>query len=145
MTTPTERNIERAAEAWRLMFEFLMRSAPQRLRSQQDHGLTPNDSRALFLLDKDGKPIGMLAREWGCDPSTATWLVDRLERANLAERVPSPDDRRVKLVRVTEKGTGTMKELMGSYHRPPPEMAHLSPHDVDEVIRIFSKLHAHVC
>jgi DNA-binding MarR family transcriptional regulator len=143
MTMSTDDSIERAAEAWRLMFEFLMRSAPQRLRSQQKHGLTPNDSRALFSLDKDGKPIGMLAREWGCDPSTATWLVDRLERTNLAERVPSPDDRRVKLVRVTDKGTETIKDLMAAYHQPPPEMARLSQHDLDEVVRILTKLHTH--
>lgn len=142
MSKPPDHNIERAAKAWRLMLEFLMRSAPQRLRSQQKLGLTPNDSRALFSLDKAGKPIGMLAREWVCDPSTATWLADRLERAGLAERVPLAGDRRVKLVRVTKKGAATMKQLMAAYHQPPAEMTDIPSHDLDEVIRIFSKLHA---
>ena len=124
------------------MFEFLMRSAPQRLQSQQDHGLTPNDSRALFSLDQEGKPAGMLAREWGCDPSTATWLVDRLERAGLAVREASSSDRRVKLVRATEKGMTTKTELMVAYHQPPPELSKLSDRDQDALIAILGKLQA---
>ncbi|OVZ62372.1 MULTISPECIES: MarR family winged helix-turn-helix transcriptional regulator [unclassified Pigmentiphaga] len=129
-----------AADAWKLMFDFLMKSAPQRLESQQKHGLTPNDSRALFSLDKAGKPVGTLAREWGCDPSTATWLVDRLERAGLAERVPSPDDRRVKLVRVTRRGTETLQDLMAAYQRPPAEMSRLSRDELAALVGILGKL-----
>jgi DNA-binding MarR family transcriptional regulator len=129
-----------ASEAWRLMFDFLMRSAPQRFEVQQRHGLTPNDSRALFSLDADGKPIGALAREWGCDPSTATWLVDRLERSGLADRFASSDDRRVKLVRATKKGIATKNDLQSAYHRPPAEIARLSPSDLNVLIRICRKL-----
>ena len=133
----------RAAEAWRLMFDFLMRSAPERLEVQRTHGLTPNDSRALFTLDREeGRPIGMLAREWGCDPSTATWLVNRLERSGLAERLASPGDRRVKLVRLTAKGAAAREALMEAYHRPPREVAGLPARDLDELITIFRKLTA---
>jgi DNA-binding MarR family transcriptional regulator len=141
MTPPRDAS-NLADEAWRLMFNFLMGSAPQRLAAQQKYGLTPNDSRALFSLGADGKPIGALAREWGCDPSTATWLVDRLERSGLADRIPSPSDRRVKLVRATEKGTETKTELLAAYHRPPPELASLSADDLEALVRIFGKLHA---
>ncbi|MGH6858978.1 MAG: MarR family winged helix-turn-helix transcriptional regulator [Phyllobacterium sp.] len=142
MTTAPDRTAEHAADAWQSMFDFLMRSAPQRLQSLQEHGLTPNDSRALFSLNREGRPIGALAREWGCDPSTATWLVDRLERAGLAERAASSTDRRVKLVRVTEKGTRTVADLMAAYHRPPPQMAKLSAQELDALIRIFARLNA---
>lgn len=142
MTTPPRDTPDLASEAWRSMFDFLVHSAPQRLEAQQRHGLTPNDSRALFSLDADGKPIGSLAREWGCDPSTATWLVDRLERSGLAERIASPGDRRVKLVRATEKGTATKSDLQAAYHRPPAEIAKLSSSDLDALIRICGKLNA---
>ncbi|GAA0505101.1 MarR family winged helix-turn-helix transcriptional regulator [Pigmentiphaga daeguensis] len=140
MTTSPDQPDASAADAWKLMFDFLMKSAPQRLESQQKHGLTPNDSRALFSLDKAGKPVGTLAREWGCDPSTATWLVDRLERAGLAERVPSPDDRRVKLVRVTRRGTETLQDLMAAYQRPPAEMSRLSRDELAALVGILGKL-----
>src|SRR5690242_18313955 len=64
--------------------------------------LTPNDARALWSLQLDqGRPIGELAREWECDPSNATFIVDRLETAGLAARKPHPSDRRVKLVSLT--------------------------------------------
>lgn len=140
MSAPSLDERDLAGDAWRLLFEFLMRSAPQRLAAQQKHGLTPNDSRALFSLDAAGKPIGALAREWGCDPSTATWLVDRLERLGLANRIASSSDRRVKLVRLTEKGMATKNDLQEAYHLPPAEMAKLSPGDLDELIHICRKL-----
>ena len=140
MTTPRRKAPDLATQAWGLMFDFLLRSAPQRLAAQQRHGLTPNDSRALFSLDTDGKPIGALAREWGSDPSTATWLVDRLERSGLAERIASPDDRRVKLVRATRKGIATKNDLQAAYHRPPAEIASLSSADLNALIRICRKL-----
>lgn len=126
-----------AAEAWRLMFGFLMRSAPERLLAQQERGLTPNDARALSSLIADDKPMGALAKEWTCDPSTATWLVDRLERAGLAARVASAADRRVKLVRATEKGRAIMQELMAAYHRPPAELARLAQGDLAELTRVL--------
>jgi DNA-binding MarR family transcriptional regulator len=140
MTTSPRNAPDLASQAWRLMFDFLMRSAPQRLEAQKSHGLTPNDSRALFSLGADGTPIGALAREWGCDPSTATWLVDRLERSGLADRVASPIDRRVKLVRASRKGLATKKALEAAYHRPPAEITRLSSGDLNALIRICRKL-----
>lgn len=140
MTQPPDENSGPAAEAWRLMFGFLMRSAPERLLAQQERGLTPNDSRALFSLLADDKPMGALAKEWTCDPSTATWLVDRLERAGLAGRVASAGDRRVKLVRATEKGRAVMQELMAAYHRPPAELTRLAQDDLAELARILRML-----
>ncbi|MER8714006.1 MarR family transcriptional regulator [Mesorhizobium sp. M1295] len=140
---PGQDRLQHATEAWRLMFDFLMRSAPDRLAIQQKLGLTPNDSRALFTLDKDvGKPIGALATQWHCDPSTATWLVDRLEQAGLAERVPSPSDRRVKRVKLTAKGAATIEELTREYHNPPAEMLALPRADLDQLIGLVRKLQA---
>jgi len=141
MAASPDRRTQSAAKAWRLMFDFLMRSAPERLESLHKRGLTPNDSRALFTLDEDhGRPIGALAREWGCDPSTATWLVDRLEKAGLAERRPSTEDRRVKLIRLTRKGATATKELMEEYCRPPPEIAALSRAELNALTTLLEKL-----
>jgi len=101
-----------ARDAWRALFDAFMLTLPERQAVQGEHGLTPNDSRALYSLDrKAGRPIGELAKQWNCDPSTATWVVDRLERAGLAERSPSPDDRRVKLVMLTAKGAKMIDAL----------------------------------
>ena len=108
------------------MFDVLMRSAPQRTHSLSSRGLTPNDSRALHALDAgEGLPMRSLAAAWDCDPSNATWIVDRLEALGLAERRAAPSDRRVKLVALTAKGQRTKAELMEEFYRPPAELAAL--------------------
>src|ERR1044072_3946178 len=102
-----------AAEAWRLMFELLMASSETRTASLARRGLTPNDSRGLWSLDTEkGRPIGELAREWRCDPSNATFIVSRLEKASYARREVSSEDGRVKLVFLTDRGAATRAELM---------------------------------
>ena len=127
-----------AREAWRSLFDAFMLTLPERQAVQGEHGLTPNDSRALYSLDrKAGRPIGTLAKQWNCDPSTATWVVDRLERAGLAERSPSPDDRRVKLVMLTAKGANMIDALDAVYMEPPPAMAGL---DADELAALKATL-----
>lgn len=138
--TPTRVLAERA---WRLMFDFLVRSAPRRTESLARRGLTPNDSRALFTLEaREGRPMRALAEAWACDPSNATWIVDRLEALSLAERRTVPEDRRVKLVVLTPKGERTRAELLAEFHRPPPEFAALDREDLERLERILTRLAA---
>lgn len=123
------------------MFEFLMRSAPARTRALARRGLTPNDSRALFTLDRhEGRRMRSLAEAWECDPSNATWIVDRLEKLGLAARRPMPHDRRVTLVVLTSKGARTRAALLEEFHRPPPALAALSSEDLQALERILSQL-----
>jgi DNA-binding MarR family transcriptional regulator len=123
------------------MFDFLMKSAPAREASLGRRGLTPNDARALFTLAAgDAMPIGALAARWGCDPSNATWIVDRLERSGLAVRHASDEDRRVKLVTLTTAGARTQRELLAEYHRPPAEMGRLTAAELTALRRILAKL-----
>ena len=125
------------------MFDLLMQSAPQRTRSLSRRGLTPNDSRALHALDTEsGLPMRSLAEAWQCDPSNATWIVDRLEALGLAERQASPEDRRVKLVRLTAKGQRTKTELLDEFYQPPDELAGLDRADLDALETILAKLRA---
>ena len=127
-----------ARDAWRALFDAFMLTLPERQAIQGEHGLTPNDSRALYSLDrKAGRPIGALAKQWNCDPSTATWVVDRLERAGLAERSPSPDDRRVKLVTLTAKGAKMIDALDAVYMEPPEGMSEIS---ADELLALRATL-----
>ena len=132
-----------AREAWRALFDAFMLTHPERQATLGQHGLTPNDSRALYSLDrKDGRAIGTLARQWNCDPSTATWVVDRLERAGLAERRPSPDDRRVKLVLLTTKGQQLLKTIDAAFFEPPPAMTALSAEELATLTATLGKLKA---
>jgi DNA-binding MarR family transcriptional regulator len=130
-----------AAEAWRLMFQLLMASSETRTASLARRGLTPNDSRGLWSLETSkGRPIGDLAREWRCDPSNATFIVSRLEKAGYARREASSEDGRVKLVWLTETGATTRAELLREYHDPPAEVRALAPRDLRELTRILKKM-----
>ena len=123
------------------MFGLLMRSAPQRTAALTRRGLTPNDSRALHSLDAaKGLPMRTLADTWGCDPSNATWIVDRLEGLGLAERRPAENDRRVKLVALTAQGERTRAELLDEFYRAPEELTALERGDLEALHRILAKL-----
>ena len=123
------------------MFDFLMKSAPARTRALAGRGLTPNDSRALFSLDAGaGRSMRSLAEAWECDPSNATWIVDRLETLGLAERRALPEDRRVKLVALTPKGARTRAALLKEFYRAPAELAALDLEDLRTLDRILAKL-----
>jgi DNA-binding MarR family transcriptional regulator len=126
---------------WVLLFDYLIRTAPHRTRSLARRGLTPNDSRALFSLVVDeGRTMRSLADAWQCDPSNATWIIDRLEKLGLAERRSDPGDRRVKLVVLTSKGRRTRSELMKEFHQPPPELAALDRDDLETLLHVLRKL-----
>src|SRR2546423_3740079 len=112
-----------AAEAWKRLFGFFMRTRRQRDRVLARLGLTPNDVRALTELGvSTGRTMRSLAEEWGCDASNATWIVDRLEKRGFVERRTKPGDRRVKLVVLTTAGARARKQLMEGLHDPPPEL-----------------------
>jgi DNA-binding MarR family transcriptional regulator len=131
----------RARRVWELMFDFLIDTAPRRTEVLGQLGLTPNDSRALGSLRPDaGRTMRSLADEWRCDASNATWIVDRLERAGLAERRPQPNDRRVKLVVLTSKGVRTKGELMEAFHTTPPELLTLDNAELEILQRTLERL-----
>jgi DNA-binding MarR family transcriptional regulator len=130
-----------ARRVWRELFDLLMRSAPQRTTSLARRGLTPNDSRALFSLDaRTGRSMRSLADEWKCDPSYATWIVDRLEDLGLATRQSVSHDRRIKLVVLTHKGQKTRTELMQEFHQPPAEFDRLDRADLEALDHVLAKL-----
>jgi DNA-binding MarR family transcriptional regulator len=132
-----------ARRVWQALFDLLIRSAPVRTASLARRRLTPNDSRALFSLDaRTGRSMRSLADEWQCDPSNATFIVDRLEELGLARRQPLLHDKRVKLVVLTRKGEKTRTELLDEFHQPPPEFDRVARADLETLERIMETLAA---
>jgi DNA-binding MarR family transcriptional regulator len=132
-----------ARRVWGLMFDVLMRTAPQRADSLGRRGLTPNDSRALYTLDDKGRPMRSLAEAWRCDASNATWVVGRLEKMGLAERRTLKSDRRVKLVVLTSKGAATKAELLEEFHTPPIELLDLDRSALAALADLLAHIPAH--
>src|SRR5262249_40049220 len=123
-----------ATKVWRRLFDFIITTRAQRTKALARFGLTPNDSRALFTLDGKGMTMQSLAKEWECDPSNATFIVDRLEERRLAERRPLEGDRRVKLVALTPEGLRTRAALTRELYRPPRELLALERRDLEVLL-----------
>ena len=141
MARSTDRETAGAQKVWKLMFDYLMRSAPQRTQVLGRLGLTPNDSRALSTLDaKEGRTMRSLAEEWRCDASNATWIVDRLEKLALAERRGVTHDRRVKLVVLTRRGVRMKNAILREFLKPPGGLQDLGRADLESLQRILEKL-----
>lgn len=74
-------------------------------------GLTAPQATALRELTG---PMTMreLAERMSCEPSNATFVIDRLENQGLLERRPHPTDRRAKHLVLTAKGTALRERLL---------------------------------
>jgi DNA-binding MarR family transcriptional regulator len=76
-------------------------------------GINRTDARCLDILEEHGKmSAGDLAQQSGLTSGAITAVIDRLERARYARRVPDPSDRRRVLVEPTEKASEAAMELM---------------------------------
>jgi DNA-binding MarR family transcriptional regulator len=140
MSSPSRKKAPLARRVWQLMFNLLMRTAPQRTEILGQRGLTPNDARGLSSLDLDkGRNMRSLAKEWACDASNATWIVDRLEKMGLAERRTVSHDRRVKIVALTRKGLKVRTELLEQFHNPPAQLLELGADQLETLERILQK------
>jgi DNA-binding MarR family transcriptional regulator len=141
MAHPTTRTLAR--RVWQELFDLLVRSSPARTESLARRGLTPNDSRALFSIDpRTGRSMRSLADAWQCDPSNATWIVDRLEHLGMARRQAVLHDKRIKLVVLTRKGEKTRAALLEEFHQPPREFDALARADLEALDRVLAKLNA---
>ncbi|MGW6062964.1 MarR family winged helix-turn-helix transcriptional regulator [Streptomyces sp. NPDC055189] len=74
-------------------------------------GLTAPQATALREL---AGPMTMreLAERMSCEPSNATFVVDRLEKQALIERRPHPSDRRAKQLVLTPEGAALRERLL---------------------------------
>lgn len=63
-----------------------------------------------FLATSEGALQRELSSRLGYDPSAIVGLVDDLEKLGFAERRPSPDDRRSRIVVLTEDGRAFLRD-----------------------------------
>src|SRR5206468_7406274 len=91
------------ARAWRGALD-------RRLRAR---GLTAAGWSAMAAVTASAAPLSQreLARQLGVDGATLVATIDRLAAASLVERMPSLEDRRVKLVVLTERGKALAHEV----------------------------------
>ncbi len=87
-----------------------------------------------------GIPVGEVADGLLNRAADATRLIDRLERAGLAERLRNPNDRRGVLVRATSAGVSLFDEVtarLQTFHRQ--QWANLDAEEIAEFDRLLAK------
>ena len=132
---------EVATRVWRTMSDYAMAQFREKSSSLSEVGLTPGHMKALMTLQlEEAIPMGACAQEMGCDASTATWLIDRLEDKGLVERRPSRTDRRVKGVVLTDEGSATKASLQEHFAHPPQALLALSLEELKALHHLLSKL-----
>jgi DNA-binding MarR family transcriptional regulator len=133
-----------ATEVWRLFSEFSMAQFGKKSAMLTEMGLTPGHLKALLVLEpRIPRPMGVCAQALGCDASTATWLIDRLEERDLVERRGSSTDRRVKEVVLTARGEELKAKLQKHYYEPPAALLSLEPQEIDALRSALTKMRAH--
>ncbi len=83
-----------------------------------DYGLGEGQPRILWILSQeDGLSQAEVGRRAKLEPATVTATIARLEKRELVERLPDPDDRRVLRCWMTPAGRMLHRTLEGLHHR----------------------------
>ncbi len=134
---PSESLIYALAE---LAFELANRTNAviDELQAQLD--LTAPLANALWHLDPSAPALAMrdLASRLSCDPSTVTFLADRLEERRLLQRRVDPKNRRVKLLVLTPEGERARRALVERMATGSP-IARLPARDQQQLHRLLAK------
>jgi MarR family 2-MHQ and catechol resistance regulon transcriptional repressor len=81
----------------------------------KEYSFNPAKFNLLMVIKHVGKDKGLSQRELGNNlyvtAANITKLIDALEKEGLVLRQASPDDRRVNLVKITEKGSKLLDEI----------------------------------
>jgi DNA-binding MarR family transcriptional regulator len=117
--------------AWSLMLElFMSHHRPRIWAIASEFELTPMQMLALKSLEPGRElPMSALADSLHCDASNVTGIVDRLESRALLERRSSPEDRRVKVLAVTEEGQRLRERIAERMGEPPAALVDLDEAD----------------
>lgn len=94
---------------------------------------------ALPTEPGDAKSMGQLAQECFSTPSYMTVVVDGLEERGLAQRRTDPNDRRVKLVSLTEEGRAAVERSHERMSRPPSGITALTPQELATLRDLLAK------
>lgn len=90
----------------------LMRASFDRRIAEAGIGLTDGEGRALVHAARAGAVRqNVLAERMGVEAMTLSGYIDRLEARGLVTRIPDPDDRRAKLVDLTDAADAVLSQI----------------------------------
>ena len=117
--------VESLAASWGL-------TGPRDFAMETD--LTLPQIRILYMLASSPVRITDIAQAQGMARANASSMVERLVRKGLVERVPYPNDRRVALACLTDKGRGAIEEVTRSEQSALEKVTAVLPDDELDVV-----------
>ena len=117
------------SQAWSLMHWLMVTNKQRLVALSREFKLAPQQMIALRMLGTEPRKMSQLADALFCDNSNVTGIVDRLEEQGLVRRETAKEDRRVKLLVLTEEGVWMRREITRRMAEPPPPIASLSQKD----------------
>lgn len=125
----------------------LQRKVNRLLRQQtpdawMELNLTISQLKSLFFITDQGSTnFTKLASALGVTPSNVTGIVERMVEQGLVSRQENPTDRRMLILRATDKGEAIIASLRERRARHISEiLAHLSPEELNSVFKGLSLL-----
>ncbi|HEX2754735.1 MAG TPA: MarR family winged helix-turn-helix transcriptional regulator [Candidatus Limnocylindrales bacterium] len=132
---------ELARRGWRLLMGAGQRHLEVVTAGIEEMGLSKVMAQFLgAVCQSPPGPTNQLATRFGVDPGWVTDIVDRLEARGQLVRRQSPNDRRVKILDVTEAGRETFRAMEAIFATPPPELLDASREDLLALVRIAERL-----
>jgi DNA-binding MarR family transcriptional regulator len=128
-----------ASRAWSLLHWLMISNKARFMAINQEFDLAPQQAIALRILGGGPRPMGELAKYLMCDSSNVTGITDRLEERGLVRRTLSDQDRRVKLLVLTDEGEKLRGEITERLAEPPPWLASLSEADQLKLMEILEQ------
>jgi DNA-binding MarR family transcriptional regulator len=139
-----EPKLSLGSQAWLALYRYFKAQKPRFAEIAGELGLTDMQGYAMWLLEEP-MPMGELARRLDCDNSNITGIVDRLEARGLITRSPSPADRRVKLLVLTEQGQELRQLGVERFTTPAPGIAALTKEEQRTLRDLLRKAFACEC
>lgn len=108
----------------------------------ETYDLNPTEFAVLELLHHKGRqPIQKIGQKILLRSGSMTYVVDKLEKRGLLERVSSMEDKRITYMSITPTGTELIKKIFPSHEENIASiMSTLSEEEQDTAIHLLKKL-----
>jgi MarR family 2-MHQ and catechol resistance regulon transcriptional repressor len=132
----------RAIHVWVVLWKAARAVEENAMTSVSGLGLGLSDFAVLeVLLYKGPQPVNVIGKKILLTSGSITTAIDRLEARKLVHRMPHPEDQRVRLVQLTNKGKRLIEDAFRQHALDMEEtMAVLRPGERIELIRLLKKV-----
>lgn len=128
-----------ARRAWRAMSDVVL-GHDRKVAVSEALGMSFARVRALRRLAAEPQTLRALADLLAADPPYVTLIVDDLESRGLARRTPHPEDRRSKLVELTDAGRDAAARADAILDEPPAALCDVPGEDLAAFLRVLDRL-----